>query len=193
MLHAGVSGQGHGPRWESKYGAEIRFQHGLGELDGGICGRVLAYYRRDSALPDLYEAMRGGVMNSGAKSYISTAQRRALAREREGITGELRSAFEKAFAAWKSTWFSGSLAISSNTQTRTVGKEYEALIALGPRILPLVIDQLMHPDNFIALQLYDAIQPNEKLLVQFDRGDDRIREGEQGRARRTVQAWFANR
>ncbi|HEY7152836.1 MAG TPA: hypothetical protein VH575_02655, partial [Gemmataceae bacterium] len=67
-----------------------------------------------------------------------------------------------------------------------------ALIALGPTILPLVIEQLANPENFFALQLYDAIQPNEKLLVQFEPDDERILEGEQGRARRVVQAWFAN-
>ena len=44
----------------------------------------------------------------------------------------------------------------------------------------------------MALQLYDAIQPSERLLVQYGPDDERILEGEQGRARRVVQAWFAN-
>ena len=92
--------------------------------------------------------------------------------------------FDKAFAAWKRVWFSGGLAISSNPHTRAIGKEYDALIALGPVILPLVIEQLADPENFLALQLYDAIQANEKLLVQFEPDDERILEGEQGRARR---------
>src|SRR5439155_9563495 len=103
-----------------------------------------------------------------------------------------RTAFEDAFAAWKKTWFSGGLGISSNPHTRAVGKEYDALIALGPAILPLVIEKLADPENFFALQLYDAIQPNEKLLVQYEPDDERILEGEQGRAQRVVQAWFAN-
>jgi hypothetical protein len=193
MTHAAVTGEGHGPRWESKYGPDIRFQHGLGELDCGICGRIQGYYLRDRSLPDLYEAFREGVMSAGEKSYLSADQRAALDRERERIPGELRSAFDKAFAAWKSTWFSGSQAISSNAWTRTVGKEYAALVALGPAILPLVVEQLAQPDNFLALQLYDAIQPNPRLLVQYGRGDSRTGEGEQGRARRTVQAWFTNR
>ena len=116
-----------------------------------------------------------------AKSYLSAAQKHALADEREGVPEKIRAQFDKAFAAWKNTWFSNGLAISSDPHTRAVGKEYDALIALGPAILPLVIEQLADPENFFALQLYDAIQANEKLLVQFEPDDERILEGEQGR------------
>ena len=82
--------------------------------------------------------------------------------------------------------------MSSNPHTRAVGKEFDALIALGPATLPLVVEKLADPENFLALQLYDALQPSEKLLVQFEPDDERILEGEQGRARRVVRAWFAN-
>src|SRR5438445_7036305 len=128
-----------------------------------------------------------------ATSYLSAAQKRALHEERARVPEELRAAFDKAFDAWKATWFSGGLAISSNPHTRAVGKEYDALIAMGPAIIPLVVESLADPENFLALQLYDAIQPNEQLLVQYEPDDERILEGEQGRARRVVQAWFANR
>jgi len=73
-----------------------------------------------------------------------------------------------------------------------VGAEFDALIGLGSGILPLVIEALAEPQNFLALQLYDAIQPNEKLIVHFEPRDERILEGEQGRARIVVQSWFAN-
>ncbi len=66
------------------------------------------------------------------------------------------------------------------------------LTNLGPVILPLVIEKLADPENFLALQLYDTMQTNERLLVQFEPDDERILEGEPGRARRVVQAWFAN-
>jgi hypothetical protein len=128
-----------------------------------------------------------------AKSYLTTAQRRLLNEELARIPDQLRADFYKAFAAWKETWFSGGLAISSDPSTRAVGKEYDALIALGPAVLPLVVEALADPENFFALQLYDAMQPNEKLIVQYEPNDERILEGEQGRARRVVQTWFANR
>ena len=126
------------------------------------------------------------------KSYVTAAQRRRLRDQVAAIPPEVRADFATAFRAWKETWYRGGLAVSSDPHTRAVGPEFDALIALGPAILPLVIEQLADPENFLALQLYDVIQPNERLLVQFEPRDERILEGEQGRARRVVQAWFAN-
>jgi hypothetical protein len=127
------------------------------------------------------------------KSPLSASQRRILNEDRENISVEIRTAFENAFAAWKTTWFRGGLAISSNPTTRTIGPEFDSLIALGAVILPLVVEKLADPTQFFALQLYEAIQPDDKLLVQFEPDDERILEGEQGRAQRVVQTWFANR
>src|SRR4051794_36839723 len=39
MTHGCVSGPGHGPRWESKCGGDLRIQHALGELTGASYGR----------------------------------------------------------------------------------------------------------------------------------------------------------
>jgi hypothetical protein len=193
MTHGSVTGPGHGPRWESKCGGDLRIQHGLNELVSSGYGHVVAFYRRTAASLAPYEAALEIVMKEkSAKSYLSAAQKRILNEDGRKVPEEVRSAFEKAFAAWKKTWFGGGLAVSSNPHTRTVGKEFDKLISLGPAILPLVVEQLAEPENFLALQLYDAIQPNEKLLVQFEPDDERILEGEQGRAQRVVQAWFVN-
>lgn len=102
-------------------------------------------------------------------------------------------AFDESFNAWRDTWFRGGLAISSDPHTRAIGKEFDALIALGPGILPLVVEKLAGPENFLAVQLYDAIQADERLLVQYGPEDERIVEGEQGRARRVVQSLITNR
>ena len=86
MTHGCVSGPGHGPRWESKCGGDLRIQHGLNELLGSTYGRVLAFYHRDRTLPGAYEAVLEDVMNEkAAKSYISAAQRRALAEMCENV------------------------------------------------------------------------------------------------------------
>ena len=109
------------------------------------------------------------------------------------VPEEKRGEFSNAFDAWKKTWFEGGAAISSDPHMRACGKEFDALISLGPSILPLVIEALSVPDNVIALQLYDATQPEANLVIQYDSDDDRILEGEQGRARRVVQHWLASR
>lgn len=127
-----------------------------------------------------------------ARLYLTVTERKALREQVQRIPNEVRTAFDTAFKKWQETWFLGGLAISSDPHTRALGKEFDTLIALGPVILPLVIEKLADPENFLALQLYDTMQANERLLVQFEPDDERILEGEQGWARRVVKAWFAN-
>lgn len=194
MTHGSISGPGHGPRWESKCGGDLRIQHGLNELTGGLYGRVLAFYSTKRSLSAPFAAIAEDVMKEKlTKSYLSAAQKQLLHKQQEEISASVRPAFDTAFSAWKGTWFSGGLAVSSDPHTRAVGREFDALIALGPLILPLLVEKLADPENFLALQLYDALQSDENLLVQYEPDDERIVEGEQGRARRVVQAWFANR
>jgi hypothetical protein len=194
MTHGSISGPGHGPRWESKCGGDLRIQHGLNELAGGLYGRVLAFYSKGRTLPAPLVAIAEDVMKEKlAKSYLSAAQKQLLHKQQAEVPARVRTAFDAAFSAWKDTWFSGGLAISSDPHTRAVGKEFDTLIALGPTTLPLLIERLADPENFLALQLYDAMQSDVNLLVQYQPDDERIVEGEQGRARRVVQAWFVNR
>jgi hypothetical protein len=202
MTHGSISGPGHGPRWESKCGPDLRIQHGLNELAGSTYGRVVAFYRRSRILPDIFSPLAEGVMKEKSPKGSPSPKGKKTMREEEAkvlreqvraIPAEVRAAFEAAFDAWKRKWFEGGLAISSDPHTRAVGKEFDALIAMGPRIIPLVVEKLTDPENFLALQLYDAIQPDEKLVVHFEPDDERILEGEQGRARRVVQTWLANR
>jgi hypothetical protein len=193
MTHGSISGPGHGPRWESKCGSDLRIQHGLNELVGSSYGRVVAFYRRSRLLEAVFASIVEKPMKDKAsRTCLTGAEKKALRDQVNDVPTEARAAFEASFNAWKNTWFSGGLAISSNPHTRAVGKEFDALIALGPAILPLLVEKLADPENFLALQLYDAMQPNERLVVQFAAEDERILEGEQGRARRVVQAWFAN-
>jgi hypothetical protein len=193
MTHGCISGPGHGPRWESKCGGDLRIQHGLNELTGSLYGRVLAFYSKARSLPAPLAAIAEEVMREKvAKSYVAAGQKQILQKQISQVPASMRSAFDTAFTSWRNSWFRGGLAISSDPHTRAVGSEFEALVALGPQILPLVIEKLAVPENFLALQLYDAMQTDEKLLVQYEPDDERIIEGEQGRARRVVQAWFAN-
>jgi hypothetical protein len=64
---------------------------------------------------------------------------------------------------------------------------------MGDAIIPLVVNELIQPDNFIALQLYDRLQNEPRLLVEHSAEDDLILEGEQGRAHRTVRTYIRNR
>src|SRR5207249_10172942 len=72
MTHGSISGLGHGPRWESKCGGDLRIQHGLDELVGGLYGRVLAFYTKGRTLPAPFEEVAEDVMSERLpKSYLS--------------------------------------------------------------------------------------------------------------------------
>jgi hypothetical protein len=191
MTHGSVSGPGHGPRWESKCGHDLRIQHGLGELAGSTYGRVMAFYGRGLALAALSATVLEAMIKQ-MTATVTTKERFAVKRIASEVESETRQSFRAAFAAWKKTWFEGGLAISSDPHTRAVGKEFDALVALGPKILPLVVESLADADNFLALQLYDVLQPDPHLIVQYEPDDERILAGEQGRAAEVVKHWLAS-
>lgn len=62
----------------------------------------------------------------------------------------LVNGFKQKFDAWKKTWFKDD---SPNSATRAQGKEFEALVALGPKIIPLIVYKLTEPGNFMAIVL----------------------------------------
>jgi len=191
MTHGSIAGAGHGPRSESKCGHDLRIQHSLGEFTGSTYGRVLAFYGRGLALAALSATVLEAMMKH-MTATVTTKERSAVKRVASEVDPETRLAFRATFAAWKKTWFEGGLAISSDPHTRAVGKEFDALVALGPKILPLVVETLVDADNFLALQLYDALQPDQHLIVQYEPDDERVLGGEQGRAAEVVKHWLAS-
>jgi hypothetical protein len=79
---------------------------------------------------------------------------------------------------------------SAKQRKERIGKELDALFALGPKILPLVVESLTDPHNFLALQLYDTLQASPKSIVQFDPEDERILAGQQGRTQEVANVYI---
>ena len=200
MTHGCISGPGHGPRWESKCGQSLRIQHGLTELEGATYGRVVAFYSKGSAAAPFAELRAASPgqrpkarrrAKADAAMKLSKSEKTALTNDTSSIPDEVQSEFKRAFEAWRKSWFAGSLAIDSNPYSRAHGSDFDKLVALGPQIMPLVVEKLVDEQNFFALSLYDAIQSDARLIVQHEPDDPRIMEGEQGRAARVVKAWLA--
>jgi hypothetical protein len=191
MTHGCVSGPDHGPRWESKCGRGLRIQHGLNELVGASYGRVIAFYRR----PSLQESRAAKLMLLLMEDRREfTEDEIALLREEiNRLDPRLVQDFNKNFSFWKETWFKDRLAIDSDPTSRVGSFEFFRLLNMGDAIIPLVVNELIQPDNFIALQLYDRLQNEPRLLVEHSAEDDLILEGEQGRAHRTVRTYIRNR
>lgn len=62
---------------------------------------------------------------------------------------------------------------------------------MGKNIIPLIMEKLLDEDNFFLLPLYDAIQTDSQLKISYKKGDAKILEGEQNKAKRTVRLWLS--
>ena len=52
-----------------------------------------------------------------------------------------------------------------SSSARAKGSEFENLVKLGPAIIPLVVKKLAEPDNFFAIQLYNALEKDEGVKI----------------------------
>jgi hypothetical protein len=193
MTHGTISGSGHGPRWESKCGSDLRIQHGLGELADSSYGQVVAFYseRRGLVAPTDTEYPSTLMSAKELESMELDKEQASLLRSAVSeVDDATRAAFEKRFDAWKAVWRCEEFQHHSDPAYVRFCKEFQDLVLLGQQTIPLIVEKLVDPDNFLALQLHDALQPDDRLLALVEPEDDAMLEGEQGRAERVVESWL---
>jgi hypothetical protein len=193
MTHGCVSGDGHGPRWESKCGSSLRIQHGLIELESSSYGHVIAFYNKVVGVAAPFAEAHAALLSAKEEHImkLSPSYSDRLKQETESVSKEIAAKFHETFAAWKNSWFTGSLSIDSNPYSRAKGREFDALVELGPQVLPLIVEKLIQDDNFFSLVIYDALQSDVRFIVEYASDDPRLLEGEQGRAIRVVKTWLS--
>jgi hypothetical protein len=191
MTHGCVSGPVHGPRWESKCGSDLRIQHGLNELTGASYGRVLAFYAPRNTTTKTLVSRMASRSRPKRKVSLSAPETANLRKEVGVVPPELRREFERLYNEWRDTWREPHLAILSDPAVLRYSREFAAVAALGPEILPLVVEKLANREEFFALQLYDALQSHGSLKVEIEPDLPDVLEGEQGRAERVVKHWLS--
>jgi hypothetical protein len=129
------------------------------------------------------------VLAAEPKSYLTRVQSLKLHDEIARIPPATRAEFERRYAAWRKTWSRPELAVRSDTRALRDSPEFAALVALGPSVLPLLIEKIAHPEAFFALQAYEGLAPDWPQTLADAGG--RIFESEQAKARRAVTDWLA--
>jgi hypothetical protein len=198
MTHGSISGPEHGPRWESKCGAWLRIQHGLGEMEGGsLYGSVHGFYRRTASMTTNLEQadvrLQTLLKAQTMKELLClTADQRNFVHTRSAqVDKQLKERFDTAYNAWKATWSHPLIVVSSAPTARTQTTEFLELVSLGPGILPLLMEKLTDPNEFFALMVVDRLaRPELHVIREID--DEAVLLGEQGRAIETVQRWVAS-
>jgi hypothetical protein len=191
MTHGCISGPGHGPRWESKCGSLLRIEHGLNELVSPSYGHVVAYYSRRYWWWWwwLTKAVFAVFRRTPMPPRISDTTRLQLQEAARAVDPALRERFEQLFERWRESWYAPELRILSDPAAVRRSPYFDELVAMGPEILPAVAGKLVDPGNFFALQLFEALQPDEQDLETIDPRSERVMEGEQGRAVRTAERY----
>ena len=188
MTHGAISGAGHGPRWESKAGEWLRFQHGLGEMEGGNYGKTQGYYTKRPAAPAVQPAIR---KPKGKPMKLSKDEAALLGRLATGVDKTLAKQFDSAYQAWKADWANPAVLLSSAPSDRRYSIHYLRLLQMGPAILPLLMQKMQdNAGDFFALQAVDQLLPLSEI-VSYDLDDPAVLLGEQGRAQATVRRWLA--
>jgi hypothetical protein len=193
MQHGSISGPGHGPRWESKAGNWLRIQHGLAEMEGGtVYGDVRGFYSRSNLRAAEPADARLSRMLSTQTMMTLTAEQGDLVRARAAsVDRPIRDRFDAAYAEWRATWSHPLVIVSSAPIDRSQSLQFLELVALGPDIVPLLMEKLLDPTEFFALVAVDRLIP-PTLVVVRELDDDVVLQGEQGRAIETVQRWIAS-
>jgi hypothetical protein len=130
-------------------------------------------------------AAQSALVLDAAADQISIEQRSRLNAEIAGVPAELRTRFDELYRNWRRTWERPDIRVSSNSKAVKDSYEFRALASLGPKVLPLIVDKLLQPNEFFALQLYDTIERRGNL-----REENRDL-GEQKRALATARRWLS--
>jgi hypothetical protein len=123
------------------------------------------------------------------RSYLSRSQAAKLRAQIAAIPPDIRRQFARRFAAWRKTWDRPAIAFASDSAAVRHADEFAALVALGAPILPLLVEKLAHPEEFFALQAYEATRPDWPATIESN--GERVFESEQAKAQRAVKDWFA--
>jgi hypothetical protein len=140
---------------------------------------------RMSVIVVVLAAALSALAHNVAADTISAAQRARLDAEIAQVPADLSARFDARYRDWTKTFQRPDIAVSSSSGAVRNSDEFRALVALGPQILPLVVDKLLQPHEFFALQLYDVLQDRADLR------DADAFQGEQKRALATARRWLS--
>ncbi|KAL1858309.1 hypothetical protein Daus18300_009927 [Diaporthe australafricana] len=96
-------------------------------------------------------------------SHLPVVRAKDLYNKLKTASPALAQDFDTRHNAWKQTWFSNSNRDSPNSDTRATGPEFAALAALGPKIIPFIINNKLETDLCYKLDPQDIL--NSKLAA----------------------------
>jgi hypothetical protein len=193
-------------RWisTSKMGANILLLHAIGDIAQGIYGVPLAV--AGPARPEALEEVALGSLLQGENTpqgsgsaekpapiiySLTEEETHALRQQVRKVRQEVKDLFDQAYAAWTQTWAQPAIQASSNPNDYARSQEFNDLVAMGPDILPLLVEKMSNGREFLVLQAVERLLPSS-LIFRPAIDDPHIFGGEQLRADMTAKRWLAS-
>ncbi|MCJ1405695.1 hypothetical protein MMC11_008924 [Xylographa trunciseda] len=179
MQHASRLHEGH---WSSKRGADMLMIHHREGMNrsafyGSICTSFKARPATVSSSTGVTVAASVGE-SAPLEPQVDVVLRQVVTQTATAFPA-VSGDFEKKWNGWQATWHSTvtdpKKFESSSTKKYAAGPEWNALVAMGTKILPEVADKLAQKQNVIGVWLYNAIQTDttrkvspKKLSLYYD-------------------------
>jgi hypothetical protein len=148
----------------------------------------IRYNYNITSISEHYNQILNYVYNT---THFSTAHLEIIQQSVSNISNVTRQQFDNAYYQWIDTC-KQEKALSSYTYDCSNVETFHNLINLSSTIIPLLINKLVNPSNFLALVPYEAIQTNTSYHVPAFLENDYTIECEQSRAIKTVELWLHN-
>jgi hypothetical protein len=185
-VYLNISAGGIGETWTSKLGKKWLISHSESGLDGGpVYGSLYQKFGPHPAAvrPESEEGVT-------TMALLTSGEQEALEKRVAAMNPQLAERFAVLYAAWKATWSEPSVSMSSDPAARARSNAFRQLIALGPEIVPLLMNRLRDVDDFFALQAVERLVATE-LVFRPEIENPAFLTGEQGRAAQTLKNWIA--
>ncbi|MCJ1474359.1 hypothetical protein MMC13_003017 [Lambiella insularis] len=167
MLHAS---RFHGGYCSSKRGDDmLMIHHRDGFNRSAFYGSIVTSFK-PALTPATAEGLTVPVtrVEASAPEPHVRARLEKLSEQLAGAFPTLQNDFEAKWSAWTGTWGSTSDYAryeSSSTRVWAKGPQWDALVAMGPKIIPQVVDKLAEPNNVIGVWLYNKLQTDASKKV----------------------------
>lgn len=190
MAHASAWQDG---EWQSKLGEYLRITHEREGLEGEVYGKIwVSFDRRSYKMADDYKTLSNIAAAVNRDSMTLASSQKTLVREKATmVDAATKARFDSLVVAWRTAIDNDiMMKLSPSTKAYTQLSQFDKLKEMGEKIIPLIMERLLNRDNFYLLQLYDAVQSDESLIIKYEDYDVRMLEGEQNRAKRTIAKWL---
>ncbi|MCD4785100.1 MAG: hypothetical protein K8T10_14895 [Candidatus Eremiobacteraeota bacterium] len=186
LTHGSISGEGHGPRWESKCGSLVRIQHERDELESTTYGWIDGYYAKE----------KGSIeMNPYTKMQIPENVKKEVAQKANNVDPATRKKFDSLYNKWTEFRKKPDIQFSSNPASHCKTDSFKEITQMGDSAVPLLMEKITKGD-FFCLQALKTIKDNSIYKVESNIPTllpEENKNSEQNKSVITLLKWYEGR